>query len=267
MTSQNLVIKRPYFDYSLYLLAAALLLIVIISYWVVPEFLINSLLLGIFIVLGFGLPRWQGRHIRIERALQAKLKEQQKWGFHSRDREGPWLNYIDFPLVTPAQCAANKFFYSEWLIIHDGTIIVNPGPSTTDIIDKTVTYNYSAKTAYAWDGCSPKRWFYWLIVFGTPDWFYREQQVNTYHANTKTVFWQQTHYASLVHDALYQYLHVIPISKQEVDALFRNLLLESGLCRVMADVYFRIVSRWGGCGIDNHGQFPNSEFVTEKPPL
>lgn len=45
----------------------------------------------------------------------------------------------------------------------------------------------------------------------------------------KQVFWQRSHHASLVHDALYQYLHTLPISKTAVDQLFYDMLCDS-LC-------------------------------------
>jgi len=62
---------------------------------------------------------------------------------------------------------------------------------------------------YAWDGCTPKRSLLNLAIIGVPDGHvdYRTGLPYTYHA-------------SLVHDALYQYLDTIPVTKSQVDQLF-----------------------------------------------
>ncbi|WP_119395721.1 hypothetical protein [Salinibius halmophilus] len=68
-------------------------------------------------------------------------------------------------------------------------------------------------TGYAWDGCSPKFSVLNLWVLGTPDG----------HVNYRTMK-PYTYYASMVHDALYQYLDSIPVSKYQVDRLFLQML-------------------------------------------
>ena len=49
-------------------------------------------ILGVILVGGFYLPRHIGWEIREKRALGAKTQELEKWGFASRDREGPWYS-------------------------------------------------------------------------------------------------------------------------------------------------------------------------------
>jgi hypothetical protein len=207
----------------------------------------------LLVLLGFGLPKWIGYGVRKARAGQWKAAERGKWGFHSRDREGPWINYIDYPLVKAAPCADGRRFYGEWLIIHDGTIVVNPGMSTVDHTSKTVSYDYSVKRAYAWDGCTPKRFFFWIAIAGTPDWWHGARTIRTIDAPNRvverSVVWQLAHHASLVHDALYQYLEHIPLSRQDVDRLFYEMLKESGMCRSVAKIYHLAV-RWFGPGPD-----------------
>jgi hypothetical protein len=48
-------------------------------------------------------------------------------------------------------------------------------------------------------------------------------------------------HASLVHDALYQYLDNIPLSKNEVDQLFYQMLLEAGMPKIIAIGYHLFV--------------------------
>ena len=66
-----------------------------------------------------------------------------------------------------------------------------------------------ANEGYAWDGCTPKKSFFNLFIYGTPDGHidYRTMRPFTYHA-------------SLVHDAIYQYLDTTPVNKKEVDRHF-----------------------------------------------
>ena len=70
----------------------------------------------------------------------------------------------------------------------------------------------SGKSGYAWDGCSPK--FAVLdIVIGTPDGV-------TDHITEKP----KTYYASMVHDALYQFGYQARIKRGEIDKLFHTML-------------------------------------------
>jgi hypothetical protein len=105
----------------------------------------------------------------------------------------------------------------EWLEIQDdGKIIVK----------------CSHKDGYAWDGCSPKCNFIDLII-GTPD---GRLDFTTEH--------QITYYASMIHDALYQYKSEIRLSRKEVDLIFKLNLKKSTF--KLALIYYFFVRLLGG---------------------
>ena len=83
----------------------------------------------------------------------------------------------------------NEPFISKWLEINENGKI-------------TVKAN---EKGYSWDGCSPKKSFFNLFIFGTPDG----------HIDYRTNL-PFTHDASLFHDALYQYLDSVPIPKKRL---------------------------------------------------
>ena len=90
-----------------------------------------------------------------------------------------------------------KDYISKWLYISkEGVITVRAN-------DK----------GYSWDGCTPKWSVFNLFIIGTPDG----------HVNYRTMK-PYTYYASLVHDALYQYLDTVPIKKVDIDSLFLKML-------------------------------------------
>lgn len=69
---------------------------------------------------------------------------------------------------------------------------------------------------YSWNGCSPKVCLFDILV-GTPD-----GVVHTVTGRPKTYF------ASLVHDALYQFMRVdAPVRRAEADRCFLRLMAES----------------------------------------
>ena len=69
---------------------------------------------------------------------------------------------------------------------------------------------------YAWNGCSPKLCVFDILI-GTPD--------GVVHAGTGR---PKTYYASLIHDALYQFLpDGLPLRRRDADRCFRMLLAES----------------------------------------
>ncbi len=263
MPNSNPRLRRPWFDVSFIIITIIGIGIIIPLYLYYPGLVLYFLIPGIVLYLGFGIPRWQGSRIRKKRARIAKNKEKEKWGFHSRDREGPWLNYIDYPLVRETSYAKDKRFFSEWLIIDKGFIIVNPGHATPPEGGETVDYDFSSKRAYAWDGCTPKRWFFWLALVGTPDWGQKIEKVKTIvkkenpkryvvqEKSTPLPFWQRTHHASLIHDVLYQYLDNIPIAKKDVDNLFYEMLRESDVSWFIARLYHFGVKYFGAWYIDN----------------
>jgi hypothetical protein len=268
MKNKTIKLRRPFFDISLWAATVLGVFIVLSLYFVSPDFIPICLLFGVFLLLGLGLPRWQAKKENAKRAMIAKVKEHEKWGFHSRDREGPWINYVDYPLIRASQYAEGKQFYSEWLIIHNGLIIVNPGLSLVNLNDNTVNYDFSVKHAYAWDGCTPKRWFFWLVLIGTPDWAQKIEDIRTIDNETpckkKEQFWQQAHHASLVHDALYQYLDSIPIPKRDVDNLFHEILIESGFSSIMAKIYHLAVRYLGARDVGENDPKSNTELALDR---
>ena len=82
--------------------------------------------------------------------------------------------------------------------------------------DGTIHINGNKGNGYAWDGCSPKA-IRFDFIWGTPDGIldFRTEKPITY-------------FASMIHDALYQYKHEAPLSRKEADLIFRSILRESG---------------------------------------
>lgn len=237
-----------------YVLLFGGVIILLFCYFLVPVLLLSALIVGAVLVAGFFFPRFVGRKQAAQRAHEYKNKEFKKWGLASRDREGPWLNYVTYPVVRNYEDCRDMYFCSEWLLINNGRIIVNPGHSIVDQNNKTVAYDFSDQRTYAWDGCSPKRWFLWIAMFGTPDWHKKEMTVQTlvecdrgkWKNNDKAVYWQLTDHASLIHDALYQYLDSIPLEKSQVDRLFYDMLTEAGMACCVRWLYYFAVKQFGG---------------------
>ncbi len=110
-----------------------------------------------------------------------------------------------------------KGYKNEWLEIED---------------DGKITVIGSNSDGYAWDGCSPK-WNFIDLICGTPDGrldFNTEQQI--------------TYYASLIHDALYQYKSEIKLSRKEVDIIFKLNLRKSKF--KLSGIYYFFVRLFGG---------------------
>jgi hypothetical protein len=83
---------------------------------------------------------------------------------------------------------------------------------------------------YAWDGCTPK--FNFLdLTWGTPD------------GRMVDCTYQITWYASLIHDAIYQFKKTIPITRKEADQLFYIELLKQKF--KLKYVYFGAVRLFG----------------------
>ncbi len=216
--------------------------------WLHPPLIEPLLWAGVPVYLGVLLPRWIGRRERLRRAALALASAEKKWGFASRDHCGPWLNYIDQPFLRHCPEFAGRYFYGEWLVIHDGLLIINPGRSTVDLQRQEVAYDFSCATTYAWDGCTPKVPFYWLAIIGVPDWWDKPHKVLHLHGEQiceADVFWPLAHPASLVHDALYQYLNIAPVAKHEADLLFFRMLREAGMFWPAAFAYYLAVRLFG----------------------
>lgn len=94
------------------------------------------------------------------------------------------------------------------------------------------------ESGYAWDGCTPKWSLLNLVIVGVPDGHvdHRTMKPFTYHA-------------SLVHDALYQYLDSVPVPKAEIDRLFLKMLGDFKLRRL----YYLAVKYFGGRGVKQKG--------------
>jgi len=85
---------------------------------------------------------------------------------------------------------------------------------------------------YAWNGCSPKVCVFDLLI-GTPD--------GVVHMATGR---PKTYYASMVHDALYQFVtENSPVSRRQADEAFLKLMLESEF--LLRWVYWAAVRAFG----------------------
>lgn len=84
---------------------------------------------------------------------------------------------------------------------------------------------------YAWDGCTPNFSILGLFFIGTPD-------GHTYYATGKPI----TYYASLVHDALYQF-RPVGTTRKDADDLFYEILKKSQF--QLAYVYYKAVRIFG----------------------
>lgn len=85
---------------------------------------------------------------------------------------------------------------------------------------------------YAWDGCTPK-FSVFDIVFGTPDGIPNEKTGKP-----------KAYYASLLHDALYQFLDAqLPLKRAQADLVFLEILARDSFAPRW--VYYKAV-RWFG---------------------
>ena len=100
-------------------------------------------------------------------------------------------------------------------------------------VDGKVTVKANEK-GYSWDGCTPKMSILNLFMVGVPDGHvdYRTMQPYAY-------------FASMVHDALYQYLDTVPVTKKQIDQLFLKMLGDFK----PRYVYYIFVRLFGGRGI------------------
>jgi len=82
---------------------------------------------------------------------------------------------------------------------------------------KITPYSIIISKDYAWDGCTPKRW--WGIWWGSPD-------------------FEDTRLASLVHDALLQFHKTkhFPISRNEIDYIFKIILEKNDF--ILSELYY-----------------------------
>jgi hypothetical protein len=133
--------------------------------------------------------------------------------FVSQDRRSVWIFKIteDYVYRSPLK---GHYFRAKWLKVdRDGTITIPKD--------------------YAWDGCTPKFSILDLSIVGTPDGI-----VDVGTGKPKT------YHASLVHDALYQYLRWHDISRKDADGLFLLMMQEREF--FPARVYHAGVRLFGG---------------------
>ena len=150
------------------------------------------------------------------------------------NRSFPWIYKIEENFVyRETGWVLQKAFESEWLNISEQGVI-------------TVKAN---RNGYAWDGCTPKASVFNLFVVGIPDG----------HVNYRTMK-PYTYYASLVHDALYQYLDTVPVPKSQIDRLFLKMLKDFKLRRL----YYLAVKNFGGRGVVQKGLVPVAKIGAGK---
>ena len=131
-----------------------------------------------------------------------------KWLYRTEENFG-WDSELDIP--------EDMVFRDEWgsvrLVLERGGCI-------------TVT------RGYAWNGCSPKFCFLDLLI-GTPD--------GVVHARTGR---PKAYFASMVHDALYQFLEAdSPLTRRQADDCFLKLLAESDF--MLRYIYWAAVRLFG----------------------
>lgn len=93
---------------------------------------------------------------------------------------------------------------------------------------------YTIKSGYSWNGCSPKLGVPIIGWIGTPD-------------------YPETIEASLVHDALYQFHKELPIKKKEADLKFLQIMSKNNF--KFAEIYYRAVVIFGKFGRKNENTY------------
>ena len=115
-------------------------------------------------------------------------------------------------------------FRSDSDFVYDSGIPVSTPVSFDDaqgvtrlVVDQDGTI--TVKEDYSWDGCSPKLRVFDLGYIGTPD--------GTLDVHTGQ---QKTYYASLLHDALYQFIADprMEYKRSQMDRMFFDLMTQSG---------------------------------------
>jgi hypothetical protein len=139
--------------------------------------------------------------------------------FKGRNKKFLWVFKItsDFKFQS---LHLDKTFDSHWLKLEPNGMV-------------TIKAN---ENGYAWDGCSPKKSLLGLVIVGTPD-----GHIDI--TNEKPL----THDASLIHDAFYQYLEHVPVTKKEIDRQFYEVLRKKNF--PLARLYYVAVRIFGGRGV------------------
>ena len=99
--------------------------------------------------------------------------------------------------------------------------------------------SFTVKDEYAWNGCTPKFGFFDILI-GTPD--------GVVHKDTGK---PKAYYATMIHDALYQFIPFIPekfkITRKAADRFFLELLERDEF--ILRWIYWLAVRIFGGLAI------------------
>lgn len=136
--------------------------------------------------------------------------------FRPRRKIAPWIFKLETPYRRRLPWTGYEF-RADWLSIDaEGWLEIPAG--------------------YVWDGCSYKRSLFDLVVLGTPD--------GIVDVDTGKPL---TYYASLAHDALYQYYGYHGIPRRDIDRLFLDMMRESRFAP--AGLYYGAVRLFGGLAL------------------
>ena len=127
--------------------------------------------------------------------------------------------------------AEKSFVWDSALTIGEDRVFLDANGKVRMIIE--TTGRITVTRGYSWNGCSPK--FCVLdILLGTPD--------GVVHKDTGR---PKTYFASMVHDALYQFLKAdSPITRQQADNCFFRLMEDSDF--LPRYLYWLAVRAFGG---------------------
>jgi hypothetical protein len=126
---------------------------------------------------------------------------------------------------------SNNFSWQSKLIIKQDYAFKDKNGSVRLILEQGG--KISVTRGYAWNGCSPKFCCFDLLV-GSPDGVVDDRTEKP-----------KTYYASLVHDAMYQFLpDGIPVTRRDADRCFLMLMEETGFRPRL--IYYLVVRILGG---------------------
>lgn len=134
-------------------------------------------------------------------------------GFVKRNKRALWVFKLEEVYRAPSNFVDYEF-NSEWLQIDEvGTIEIRKG--------------------YGWDGCTFKKSVLDVFIVGTPDGIIDIETLKP-----------KTYYASLVHDALYQYYGYHGIRRRDIDRLFLTMMRKKKFKPAL--LYYLAVRVFGG---------------------
>ena len=144
-----------------------------------------------------------------------------------------------------------KFVHNEdeWIMTN---ITGRNFPNERLLIEESgkITVKCGFENGYAWDGCTPK-WNCLHITWGIPD--------GKLDFSTEK---PMTYYASMFHDALYQFKDKGCISRKEADVIFKILMKKNRF--MWWPVYYGAVRLFGGfCGKWNRKKSKSGIRISE----